>query len=158
MAQLTRLVRKKLAEVLLEEGVVKDDQIQEALKRQRATGEFLTEALVQLNYCTELDVARSIVKQFGLPYIDVSKYRIPREALQAVPSDLLQMNQVVVLDKIGKTLLVASAGVPGAEILERLERGTGSQVFLYVCTISQLAEAYKKHLAGGAKPAAAVKK
>jgi len=157
MAQMTRLIRKKLAEVLVEEGVVKDDQVQEALKRQRATGEFLSEALVQLAYCTEMDIARSVVKQFGVPFIDASKYRIPREALQSVSLDLLRMNQMIILDKVGKTLLVAAAGVPSPEILEKLERSSGSQVFLYACTVTQLAEAYKKNVGAKAAPPAAKK-
>jgi hypothetical protein len=155
MAQIAKLVRKKLGEILVEEGILKDEQIQEALKRQRATGELFGEALVQLGYLSEMDIARTIVKQFGLPYIDVSKYRIPKDALHAVPADLMIQNQFVVLDKIGKTLLLAVSGVLSGEVLERVEKATGSQLFVYVSTASQVQAALRAVAPQNGKPASA---
>jgi hypothetical protein len=154
MAQISKLVRKKLGEILVEEGILKDEQIQEALKRQRSTGELFGESLVQLAYLTEMDIARTIVKQFGLPYIDASKYRIPREAVESIPADLMWQNHFVVLDKIGKALVVAVSSVLNGEVFERLEKVSGSQIFLYVSTVGQVAEALKKHRPMNGKPAA----
>ena len=154
MAQISKLVRKKLGEVLVEEGLLRDEQVQEALKRQRATGEFFGESLVALTYCSEMDIARTIVRQFGLPYIDAAKYRIPREVLDAVPADLMWQNQFIVLDKIGKAMLVAVSGILPGEVFERIERISGSQIFLYVSTVSQVGEALKKHRPMNGKPAA----
>ncbi|HLF93084.1 MAG TPA: hypothetical protein VJB14_06470 [Planctomycetota bacterium] len=145
MAQISRLVRKKLGEILVEEGLLRDEQVQEAMKRQRATGELFGEALVALSYCTEMDIARTMVRQFGLPYIDASKYRIPKEALETVPAELMWQNQFIVLDKIGKAMLVAVSGVLPGEVFEKLEKVSGSQIFMYVSTGGQIADALKKH-------------
>ena len=158
MAQISRLVRKKLGELLVEEGLLRDEQAQEALKRQRATGEFLGEALVQLGYCTEINIARIIVRQFGLPYIDPSHYRIPKEALEAVPGELMWQNQFIVLDKIGKALVVAVTGVLPGEVFEKIEKISGSQLFLYVSTHTQVREALKKHIPMNGTASAAGKK
>lgn len=160
MAQISKLVRKKLGEILVEEGLIRDEQVQEGLKRQRATGELFGESLVALAYCTETDIARAIVRQFGLPYIDASKYRIPKEVLEVVPAELMWQNQFIVLDKIGKSMLVAISGVLPGEVFEKLEKVSGSQLFLYVSTASQVAEALKKHrpMNGKAAPPAAPEK
>src|SRR5436190_20749072 len=107
MVQIAKLIRKKLSEVLVDEGLVKDDQIQEVLRRQRATGEGFGEILVAMGMVTESDIARTLVKQSGLPYIDASRYRINKDGVQAVPAELMWQNQIVVLDKIGKVLPVA---------------------------------------------------
>src|SRR5258708_22912704 len=68
-------------------------------------------------------------------------------------------NQFVVLDKIGKTLLVAISNVISAEIFERRERVSGSQIFVYVSTWSQVQMALDKNVplngSAQAKPAAA---
>jgi len=143
MAQIAKLVRKKLGEILVGEGILKEEQVQEALKRQRATGELFGESLVQLGYLSELDIARTIVKQFGLPFIDASKYRIPKDALQAVPAELMLQNHFVVLDRIGKTLLLAVSGVLSGEVIEKVEKLTGSQIFVYVSTSTQVQAALK---------------
>jgi len=161
MVQIAKLIRKKMGEVLIDEGLVKDDQVQEALRRQRATGENFGEILVSMGFVTESDIARTLVKQSGLPYIDASKYRINKDGVQAVPADLMWQNQLIVLDKIGKTLLVAIANVPSTEIFEKLERVSGSQIFVYVSTWGQIQMALDKNVPlagkGEAKPAAPAK-
>jgi hypothetical protein len=158
MAQISKLVRKKLAEILVEEGVLREDQVAEALKRQRATGEFFGESLVQLTYCTEQEIARTVVRQLGLPYIDASKYRIPREAVESLPGELMWQNHFIVLDKIGRALVLAITSVLPSEVFEKLEKVSGSQLFLYVSTFGQIREALKKHRPmASAAPAAAPK-
>jgi len=146
MVQIAKLIRKKLGEVLVDEGLVKDDQIQEALRRQRATGEGFIEILVSMGFVTEQDVARTLVKQSGLPYIDASRYRINKDGVQAVPAELMWQNQMIVLDKIGKTLLVATSNVISTEIPEKLERVSGSQIFVYVSTTGQIQMALDKNV------------
>ena len=54
MVQIAKLVRKKMGEVLVDEGLVKEDQVQEALRRQRATGESFGEILVSMGKCAGL--------------------------------------------------------------------------------------------------------
>jgi type IV pilus assembly protein PilB len=158
MVQIAKLIRKKMGEVLIDEGLVKDDQVQEALRRQRATGESFGEILVSMGFVTESDIARTLVKQSGLPYIDASRYRINKDGVQAVPAELMWQNQFVVLDKIGKTLLVAIANVISPEIFDKLERVSGSQIFVYVSTWSQVQTALDKNVplngTAAAKPAA----
>jgi hypothetical protein len=156
MVQIAKLIRKKLGEVLVDEGLVKDDQIQEVLRRQRATGEGLVDILVSMGFVTELDVARTLVKQSGLPYIDASRYRINKDGIAAVPADLMWQNTIIVLDKIGKTLLVAISNVISPEILEKLEKVSGSQIFVYVSTPGQILMALDKNVPkSDAKPAPA---
>ncbi len=157
MAQIAKLIRKKLGEILVEEGLLREEQVQEALKRQRATGELLGESLVQLGYLSEMDIARTIVRQFGLPFIDASKYRIPMDVVGSVPSDLMLQNHFVVLDKIGRTLVVAVSGVLNGEVFEKLEKLTNSQIFVYVSTSSQVLAALSKWLPQNGKAVAAKK-
>jgi hypothetical protein len=157
MAQMTKLGRRKLGEILVQEGLLKEDQIQEALKRQRGTGEFFAEACVQLSYVTEMDIARTLVKQFGLPFINAAAYRIPKDAAGSIPPEFMLLNQVVVLDRIGKTLLVAVSGLPSGEVFDKLEKVSGCQIFLYVSTAAQVREALAKVMPQNGKAAPAKK-
>jgi hypothetical protein len=146
MVQIAKLIRKKMGELLVDEGLVKDEQVQEALRRQRATGESFGEILVAMGFVSEVDIARTLVKQSGLPYIDASKYRINKDGVQAVPGELMWLNQFVVLDKIGKTLLVAISNVLGTEVFDKLEKVSGSQIFVYISTTSQVMQALEKNV------------
>lgn len=144
MAQISKLIRKKLGELLVEAGTLKEDQLREAHLRMRATGEGLVETLGLLGFATEMEVAKTVSKQLGLPFIDASRYRIPKEAMEAAPSAFQRLNQLVVLDRIGKTLIVAVAGVLNGEVFDKLEKASGGQLFLYVSTLSRVAAALEK--------------
>jgi len=56
------------------------------------------------------------------------------------------LNQFVVLDKIGKTLLVAISNVLGTEVFDKLEKVSGSQIFVYISTASQIHQALEKNV------------
>lgn len=146
MVQAAKLVRKKLGELLVEEGLLKEEQVQEILRRQRGSGELFGEALVKLGFLQEADIARAIVRQFGLPYLDASRYQISREAVASVPADLMWQNHFIVLDKIGKTLIIALSGILHPDVAEKLERLTASQLFVYISTNTQVNQALTKHV------------
>ena len=154
MVQISKLIRKKLGELLVESGALKEEQFKECQLRQRATGEGVVETLAAMGFMSEMEVARAVSKQFGLPYLDASRYRVSKEAAEVVPLAFQSLNQLIVLDKIGKTVLVAVAGVLNAEILEKLERASGNQLFVYVSTLSKVQSALDKLGTLPAAPAA----
>lgn len=138
MVNIAKLTRKRLGELLVEEGLLKEEQITEALKKQKATGELLGEVLIRLGYVSEIDIARTLTKQFNLPYIDASKYTISKDVLDIVPANYMYKHQFIILDKIGKALVVAVSGLLDQAIFEELERMSGSKLFIYVSTTSQV--------------------
>jgi hypothetical protein len=146
MVQIAKLIRKKMGEVLIDEGLVKEEQVTEALRRQRSTGEAFADILVDKGYVSEVDIARTLVKQSGLPYIDASRYRINKDGTQAVPAELMWLHQFIILDKIGKTVLVAISNVLSTEVFEKIEKMSGSQIFVYVSTSSQVRQALTKEV------------
>lgn len=145
MVNVSRLLKKKLGEILFEEGLLKEDQIKEALERQKKTGELLGEVLVKLGYVTEKDIVYAISKQFGLPYLDASRYHVRPESNGVVTSEMMHEKQFIVLDKIGKAIIVAISGVIDNAIMEQIEKNSSCQIFLYVSTATQIQTALKKY-------------
>jgi hypothetical protein len=148
MPGVTKLTRKRLGELLIEEGLLKEEQLKEALRIQKDDGALLGEVLVRLNYVTEHDIAMAIAKQFGLPYIDASRYIVPREVLNIVPVEYMYKHQFIILDRFPKLLIVAIAGMMDSEVLGELERRSGADVFVYVSTVKQVMDALKKYCPG----------
>jgi hypothetical protein len=146
MVQIAKLIRKKMGEVLIDEGLIKEEHVTDALRRQRAHGESFGEILVAMGLVSEVDIARTLVKQSGLPFIDASKYRINKDGVQAVPGELMWLNQFVVLDKIGKTLLVAISNILPGEVFDKIEKVSGSAIFVYISTTSQIKQALEKNV------------
>lgn len=162
MVNLPKLVKKTLSDVLVQEGLVQPNHLAEAGSRQKTTGEPLATVLQKMGVISEIELARAFAKQFNLPYIDASHYAIPKQVAEAVVQSVttpleLGKYQYVVLDKIGKAMLVAVADLPPLETLEAAERALGSTLFVFISTPSQVQAAIKKHYAnldGGAPKAA----
>ena len=145
MAYIPRLVKKKLGEILQDGGFLKEEQIQNALVTQQKEGKPLGEILVNLGYVKEQDIAYALARQYGLPYIDASRYVIQGDCRNLLPSKLMLDHRFVVLDKIGKFLIIAIAGAIDPEMLEQVEQKSSSQICLYVSTSSQVLAALKKY-------------
>ena len=145
MVTVARQTKRRLGEILTDEGLLTEDQIQDALKRQKATGELLGESLVKLGYVTENDIARTVSTQFGYPYLNAARYFIPRDIIALVPVETAVEHQIVPLDSIGKCLLVAVAGVVPEDVLVKLEQRTGLSCCIYVSTGSQILDAIKRN-------------
>ncbi len=138
MVRITRMTRKRLGELLRDEGLVTDEQIEEALASQRKTGELLGEVLVRLGYVTEFDIAKTIVTQFGLPYLAVKQYFLSDDALRAFPERLMRQHQFVPLDRIGNVITIAVGGLLNFDVLSELEKTSGAHIQVYVSTWSEI--------------------
>ncbi len=64
------LRRKPIGALLVEDGVVTPEQLQQALDRQAETGRRVGEILVQMGACTSGAVMRHVAGQLGLPYVE----------------------------------------------------------------------------------------
>ena len=63
----------KLGEILLREGVLKEEQLHKAIQVQKSEGGRLGDVLVRLQLVEEKDIALALAKQLGIPYASFSR-------------------------------------------------------------------------------------
>jgi type IV pilus assembly protein PilB len=151
MVRITRMTRKRLGELLRDEDLISEEQIQEALASQRKTGELLGEVLVRLGYVTEYDIAKTIVTQFGLPYLAVKQYFISDEAMKLFPERLMRQYQFIPLDKIGNVIAIAVGGLLNFDVLSELENSSGAHIQVFVSTWSEIKKTIEDSFKSSAK-------
>lgn len=145
MVSLNRLTRKKLGEILLEEGLISEEQIQDALRLQHQHGVLFGEALVQQGILTEDKIVATLVGQFGIPYIQASQYDVAMELLEIFEPTMMRRYQFVPLDSIGSVLVVAIAGLLSEDLLNELEGQTGCSVQIYLTKMSEINGVLEQH-------------
>ncbi len=64
-----KVIGKLLGELLVERKVITPEQIEAALKVQKAKGGLLGQILVSLGFATEESVAQAVTAQYGFPYL-----------------------------------------------------------------------------------------
>ena len=132
MAKLTRTAWKRLGEILLEEGLLSQEQIEHARDEQRRTGELLGEAVVRLGLATDEDIAGAIVRHYGLPFIKIDNYSINDQVAKTFPERFLRQYLVMPIDRIGSITTLVAANLMNEDMLAELEKIADSQVQLFV--------------------------
>lgn len=78
-------LRKRLGDLLVEEGVISNDQLMAALKNQKSKGIKLGASLIDLGYINEEQLLKFLAKQLNIPFYDLSKVKIDPAAVQLIP-------------------------------------------------------------------------
>ncbi|WP_342374665.1 general secretion pathway protein GspE [Myxococcus stipitatus] len=88
-------MRKKIGELLVEAGVVTEEQVRVALGRRGAPGQMrLGETLVAQGLCAPMHVARALAVQHGLPFVELPE-EIPSEVSSLVSLDFQTEHRVL---------------------------------------------------------------
>lgn len=138
MVSLNRLTRKKLGEILVEQGLLTDAQVQDTLRLQHQLGLLFGETLVQQKLITEEKMVAVLVSQFGLPYVLPSQYKISKELLEIFDPQMMRRFQFVPMDSIGSVLVIAIAGLLSEDLLREIEGQTGCTLQLFLTKMSEI--------------------
>jgi type IV pilus assembly protein PilB len=138
MVSLNRLTRKKLGEILVEQGLLSDAQVQDTLRLQHQLGLLFGETLVQQKLITEEKMVAVLVSQFGLPYVLPTQYKISKELLEIFDPQMMRRFQFVPMDSIGSVLVIAIAGLLSEDLLREIEGQTGCTLQLFLTKMSEI--------------------
>ncbi|NOJ99155.1 general secretion pathway protein GspE, partial [Corallococcus coralloides] len=88
-------MRKKIGELLVQAGVVTDEQVKQALASgRRGQGRKLGEVLVSMGLCTGRDIAKALAAQHELPFVELPEY-IPHAVSSLVSMDFQTEHRVL---------------------------------------------------------------
>ena len=97
-----------LGQIFKQMGLVTEYDIQQALAKQKETGESIGQILVSNGLVTEVDLSRALAEQKGMEFVDREKIEIPPEAL-AEPTGEVPLPVVEVSRSAGDPERIAQA-------------------------------------------------
>lgn len=136
---------KQLGDILVEQGVISPLQLDEALQRQRLTGDMLGRVLVTMGLCEEQDIIESLGVQSGMERVDLSRMKIPEETIRAVTADVAKFYNVIPIRRTDEKLIVAMADPLNIQVLDDLQQITGLVVQGAVSNEADVAAAWKSN-------------
>lgn len=117
--------RVQLGEMLLRAGFIQEDQLEMALAEQRRTRSLLGEVLVSLGFVTDLQVAQTVSRQTGIPFVHAPKDPIPAQHLKLLPEEVCRRHRLIPLSVEGNVLRLAMANPFDVVALDTLRDTTG---------------------------------
>ncbi len=119
----------RLGDLLVKEGLITRDQLNQALQEQRSSGMRLGYALVKLGIIQELEITKMLARQYRVPAVDLAKFKVEEKIIKLIPSDVAVKHHVLPLKREGRTLTVAMAEPSNATILDDLKFITRYDIF-----------------------------
>ncbi len=98
-----------IGEVLLERGLIKPEDLAEALALRKRTGQRLDKALIESGHVSEEQVLRIMSEQLGIPMVNLAEVEIDVETLRSLPPKLVYRRGLVPLSKENGVLRVATS-------------------------------------------------
>ncbi|HHW56719.1 MAG TPA: type II secretion system ATPase GspE [Clostridia bacterium] len=103
------MAKKKLGELLLEVGIITEEQLKQAIEIHNKTGEKLGKILTKLGYVTENQILEVLEFQLGIPHVDLQKYYIDPEVAKLIPESVAKRYTIIPIKKDEDGILVAMA-------------------------------------------------
>jgi len=121
--------RVRLDQILLRRGLVSDEQIKQALMRQRSQGGRLGSHLFYYRFLSEEQLVNALSEQLGVPGVMLSEMAVPAEVAQKVPPKLADKFKVFpfAFDPVTLSLSLAVIDPDNKEALEQVKNVSGAR-------------------------------
>lgn len=114
-------LKMRLGDLLVQESIITEAQLQEALNEQRNTGRKLGRTLIDRQSITEHQLLQFLSQQLNLPLLDISKRAIPAEIVQQIPEVQARRFRALAVEDDGESILVAMSDPADLQALDHLE-------------------------------------
>ncbi len=136
--------KKKLGQILIDEGLITEKQLENALTLQKGKSKKIGKVLIELGYISEVQVAETLTKQLSLKLVDCSNYSPSKEVLSLVPKSTAEHKLVLPLEQKGKSLMVAMANPLDWETIEDLSFETGMRITVGISSEKNILDAIEQ--------------
>ncbi len=147
--------RKPMGRILVEQGVITDEQLREADEFADRRGLSIRDALVQMKLVTPEVAAQALAEELGRSYIDLAEIVPDDSVLDRVPRNLVKRNSILPLFVDDDTLLVACIDEIPPELEEELRLRFEVPVRAVIATPLAINQGIAKYYAAGMRDAAA---
>ncbi len=134
-----------IGSILLERGVIADDQLEQAIAEQNRTGERLDHVLVRLGFVTAADVLEAIGQQFAMPIVDLNDIDVDADVLATLPPKLVFKQRCVPIRRDNGSLQVATCDPFELTAFDELRLLTGMSIELVLADEQDIRKFIRTH-------------
>src|SRR5436305_13998118 len=148
---------ERIADVLMDDGLLLPNQLEEAVAIQKSEGGRLLKILTDKDFVTEQDMAFSMGRCLNTPPINLSKLRIPEDIMALVPREMAAANKLVPIARLNGKLFVAMADPTNVLAVDDVKRRVQLEVIPMIATEKAVSDVLAGVHHAGAKMAEVLK-
>ena len=95
----------RLGDLLVQAGLISDNQLQMALLEQKRSGAKLGRAVVDMGFISEQKLLEALSRQLNIPYVDLRQFKFNEALVQRLPEALARRFRAILLVPEGEANL-----------------------------------------------------
>lgn len=135
----------KLGEILLEQGLISEDMLAQALEEQQKDGKRIGSTLMKLGFVKEEELLKALSKHFGIESVDLREHELDESLLKLIPSEIAGKYLVVPVNRFGHTITLAMINPGDVAAVEDIQFATGFEVVPVVASEDAILEIVREH-------------
>lgn len=134
-----------LRKMVLEYGLLSEDQIRLAEERADLEETTLRSAILWHNFLSDEEMGKLLAEHFGVPFVNLREREIPEDVLQQIPELVAKKHQAIAFSVDPDGMLLATADPTDIELFNFIERKTGLSVRRHYATERDISEALNRY-------------
>ena len=151
MALLTDNIQNKLANLLVEEGLVQASKIEFAVKASAEQGKSLIAYLLSNKILDNEVLVHATSHVSGIPYVNLENTTIPQDVLDFIPLDIAERNMAVPIAEVQGRLAIAMLDAMNIQSVDYLSTLIQRPIKVFMASqesIKHILDQYKTDLSG----------
>nr|WP_283165070.1 GspE/PulE family protein [Shewanella aquimarina] len=133
----------RLGDLLVQEAIISEAQLGQALAEQKNTGKKLGRTLIDLSCITEEQLLKFLSQQLNIPFLDISRRAIPPQVVNLLPEVQARRYRALAVEDNGDHVLVAMSDPADLQAMDNIEVLLAPKAIqIAVVTETQLLEAF----------------
>ncbi|MEO5755024.1 MAG: ATPase, T2SS/T4P/T4SS family [Chthoniobacterales bacterium] len=132
---------ERIADVLIEDGLLLPNQLEEAINIQKQQGGRLLKILTDKQFVSDQDMTFSMGRCLNTPPINLAKVRVPEEILNLVPREMAKAHKLVPIARLENKLFVAMADPTNVLAVDDLKRRVQLEIVPMIATEKAVGDA-----------------
>ncbi|RKZ24363.1 type II secretion system protein GspE, partial [bacterium] len=118
----------QLGRLLVNAGLISEDQLSKALEEQKKTAEKIGSILIKLDYIDEDTLLKFLSKQFRVPSISIEPQDVDPDVIKLIPPDMANRYEVFPIRRKGRTLILGMVNPGDITAIDAVKFATGFEV------------------------------
>ncbi|MBD3267568.1 type II secretion system protein GspE [bacterium] len=140
--------KKRLGDLLVEEGLITESQLKQALAQQSPT-KRLGQILQEMDLLTEQEVVDTLSQQLDIPCMNSDMFLIDPKVVEYVPEPIARRHNIIPLFLVGEELTVATSDPLDLMAIDELRQKSGYRINFVLSTASSIMRALDEYYSLG---------
>ncbi|WP_058301308.1 GspE/PulE family protein [Gorillibacterium timonense] len=137
--------RKRIGDLLMEAGVITEEQLSQALIQQKELKMRLGDVLITQGYITQQQFIEVLEFQLGIPHVQIYRQKIEQRIVQLIPQKVAEQHSVLPLRIDGNKLVLAMADPLDYFAIDEIRILTGLRIEPVIASKEELVRAIARY-------------